>query len=54
MEGDFFALDALSGKLLWRMQTGGEVWSNPISYRHEGKQYIAVVAGSALMAFAVD
>ena len=37
MEGDFFALDAWSGKLLWRFQTGGEIWANASSYRSEGK-----------------
>lgn len=51
MEGDFFALDAVSGKVLWRMQTGGEIWSNPISYMHEGKQHIAIAAGSSLIVF---
>ncbi len=54
MEGDFFALNATNGKLLWRIQTGAEIWSNPISYQHEGKQYIAVVAGSTLITFAVE
>ncbi len=54
MEGDFFALDALNGKPLWRFQTGGEIWANPISYRSEGKQYIALAAGSALMVFGLD
>jgi alcohol dehydrogenase (cytochrome c) len=51
MEGDFFALDAWTGKVLWRFQTGGEIWANPISYRSEGKQYIAVAAGSSMMVF---
>jgi alcohol dehydrogenase (cytochrome c) len=54
MEGDFFAVDAVSGKLAWRFQTGGAIWSNPISYLSEGKQYIVVAAGDALMAFSVD
>ncbi len=53
MEGDFFGLDAENGKLLWRIQTGGEVWSNPISYSFEGKQFIAIAAGSALVTFAI-
>jgi alcohol dehydrogenase (cytochrome c) len=53
MEGDFFALDAVSGKLLWRFQTGGEVWANPISYRSEGKQYIALAAGNSMIVFAL-
>ena len=39
MEGMFFALDAESGKLLWRFQTGGAIWSNPISYQAGGHQY---------------
>lgn len=54
MEGDFFALDAATGKPLWRIQTGGEIWSSPISYRHEGKQYIAVAAGSSVITLALQ
>ena len=54
MEGDFFALDAVVGKLLWRIQTGGEIWANPMSYMYQGKQYVAIAAGSALLAFAVE
>lgn len=54
MEGDFFAVDAATGRLLWRIQTGGAIWSNPISYLSEGKQYIAVAAGGALIAFSID
>ncbi len=54
MEGDLFALDAVTGKFLWRIQTGGEIWSNPISYRSEGKQHIAVASGSSLIVFGLD
>ena len=54
MEGDFFALDAANGKLLWRIQTGGEHWSNPISYAFEGQQLIAVAAGSTLIVFGLE
>jgi len=43
MEGDFFAVDSVSGKLLWRIQTGGAIWANPISYMSEGKQYYCCV-----------
>jgi alcohol dehydrogenase (cytochrome c) len=53
MEGDFLALNAVNGKLLWRLQTGGAFWSNPMSYMYEGRQYIAVAAGSSLIAFDV-
>lgn len=53
MEGDFLALDAATGKLLWRIQTGGEIWANPMSYSFGGKQYVVIAAGSALMAFSL-
>ncbi|MFN0088235.1 MAG: pyrroloquinoline quinone-dependent dehydrogenase [Blastocatellia bacterium] len=51
MEGDLFALDAASGRLLWRFQTGGEIWSNPITYEFEGRQYISVASGGSLIVF---
>jgi len=54
MEGNFFALDAADGKLLWRLQTGGAIWAAPISYKSEGRQYIAVAAGSAIIVFGLD
>jgi Glucose dehydrogenase len=40
MEGMFFAVDAESGKPLWRFQTGGAIWSNPITYQAGGHQYV--------------
>jgi alcohol dehydrogenase (cytochrome c) len=53
-EGDFFALDAASGKLLWRFQMGGQVRANPVSYLSGGKQQVAIAAGSAIFAFALE
>lgn len=50
-EGNFYALDARTGDLLWRMSLGGQVNSGPMSYMVDGKQYIAVAAGSSLFAF---
>jgi alcohol dehydrogenase (cytochrome c) len=52
-EGYFYALDARSGKLLWRVALGGQVNSGPMSYAVNGKQYIAINAGSALFTFAL-
>jgi len=49
MEGNFFALDAVDGSLLWRLQTGGCIWAAPITYSSEGRQYVAVAAGSAIV-----
>ena len=52
-EGYFFALDARSGELLWRVTVGGQVNSGPMTYSVNGKQYVTVDAGSALFAFAL-
>jgi alcohol dehydrogenase (cytochrome c) len=50
-EGNFFALDAESGKPLWDIQLGGNVLGIPISYAVDGKQYIAIAAGFTLFVF---
>lgn len=50
-EGNFYALDALTGKPLWEMQTGASMAANPISYSVDGKQYIAVATGHVLLVF---
>jgi alcohol dehydrogenase (cytochrome c) len=50
-EGYFYALNAHTGELLWRIALGGQVNSAPMSYMLDGKQYIAVAAGSSLFAF---
>lgn len=43
--GDFVALDAISGKRLWRFATGAGVNAPPITYRAGGRQFVAVAAG---------
>ena len=50
-EGHFFALDARTGQLLWRRYLGGQVIASPITYSHQGKQYVSIAAGSALFTF---
>jgi len=46
MDGWFKAVDAVSGKLLWRFKTGSGIIGQPISYRGpDGRQYIAVLSG---------
>jgi alcohol dehydrogenase (cytochrome c) len=52
-EGNFFALDARTGKPLWNFQMGAAVYANPISYQFEGRQYIAITAGRSLLSFAL-
>jgi alcohol dehydrogenase (cytochrome c) len=52
-EGYFFALDGRNGSLLWKASLGGQVNSGPMSYAVNGRQYIAVNAGTALFVFAL-
>ncbi len=52
-EGYLFALDARSGKLLWKFQTGGMIAAPPVSYSFNGKQYVSVAAGSSIVTFAL-
>ena len=53
-QGEFLALDAATGKLLWSIKLGGGVSSGPMSYMHNGKQYIAIAAGRGLFNFTLD
>jgi alcohol dehydrogenase (cytochrome c) len=50
-EGNFYALDASTGKPLWDFQTGGGIAANPVSFSVDGKQRVAIAAGSALFVF---
>ena len=50
-EGYFYALDARDGKELWRSSLGGSVEAGPITYRVDGKQYVAIAAGHAMFTF---
>ncbi|HTS67047.1 MAG TPA: PQQ-dependent dehydrogenase, methanol/ethanol family [Candidatus Acidoferrales bacterium] len=50
-EGNFFALDAKTGKPLWDFQTGGAIAANPISYAVDGRQFVAIASGRVLYVF---
>ena len=50
-EGNFFALAADTGKPLWELQLGGAVRSPPVSFTIDGKQRVAVTAGTSLFVF---
>ena len=52
-EGNVIELDAASGKILWHFQTGGDVHSSPMAFAVDGKEYVAVAAGSALYTFSL-
>ena len=52
-DGYFVALDAKSGKLLWKAALGGQVNAGAMSYAVAGRQYVAIAAGTALFVFAL-
>jgi len=45
MSGEFMALDADNGKKLWQFQTGSGIIGQPVTWEHEGRQYVTVVSG---------
>ena len=49
--GHLIALDARTGKVLWHFQTGGGIGAPPVTYTFEGKQYVAVGAGTVMVVF---
>lgn len=51
-EGQFYALDAAEGRLLWRFMTGGAIHGGPVTFLVDGRQHIAVAAGQGLFVFA--
>jgi alcohol dehydrogenase (cytochrome c) len=53
-EGDFFALEASTGRALWRFQTGAMIMANPVSYLSGGKQEVAIASGNSIFAFALE
>ena len=52
-QGYLIALDAKTGKPLWHFQTGGPMIAPPITYTLNGKQQIAIAAGTSIMTFAL-
>lgn len=43
--GDFRAIDAKNGKLLWSKKLGSGIGAGPVTYSVDGKQYVAIVVG---------
>jgi alcohol dehydrogenase (cytochrome c) len=51
--GALMAVDAESGKPLWSFQTNQTWKASPMTYAFDGRQHIAVAAGSTIIAFAL-
>jgi glucose dehydrogenase len=45
IHGDFRAIDAKSGKVLWSKNLGSGIGAGPVTYQVDGKQYVAIVVG---------
>src|SRR5262249_9207936 len=53
-DGYILALDARTGALLWNSPSlGGQIVNGPISYQVNGRQYVSLIAGQALVAYAL-
>ena len=45
LTGEFIALDQGNGKTLWKFKTGSSINAPPITYTHNGRQYVSVLSG---------
>jgi alcohol dehydrogenase (cytochrome c) len=56
LHGDFRAINATNGEILWKKNLGSGIGAGPITYAVDGKQYVAVVVGrtAAIPAFLGD
>jgi len=44
--GDFMAMNARTGEILWQVKTPNMIMAAPITYKIDGVQYVAVAAGA--------
>jgi alcohol dehydrogenase (cytochrome c) len=54
VDGYFYALDAVNGTELWRINVGGNVKAAPISYMVGTVQYVTIAAGNSILTFGLD
>jgi alcohol dehydrogenase (cytochrome c) len=43
--GEFIAVDVDTGKVVWQFQTGSGINAMPVTYTHQGRQYVTVLSG---------
>ncbi len=51
--GGFAAADAGTGKVLWHYDSNQILKGSPMTYEVKGRQYVAIAAGSSILAFAL-
>ncbi len=52
-DGQFFALDAATGKLLWETNLGPSIAAAPITYVVNGRQFVSIQCGNSLYTFGI-
>lgn len=52
-DGYLMAFDAQNGQNLWKMNTGNRLVTAPITYVVEGRQYVTMPSGAAVLTFAL-
>ena len=45
LTGEFIAVDSDTGKILWKFQTPSGIVGQPVTWDHDGKQYVTVTSG---------
>jgi alcohol dehydrogenase (cytochrome c) len=51
--GAFMAVDATDGKPLWSFQANAMWKASPMTYSFDGKQHLAIAAGSTILSFGI-
>ena len=52
-DGYLMAFDAKTGKNLWRINTGNRIVTAPITYMVDGRQYVTMPSGAAVLTFSL-
>ena len=52
-DGSFGALDAKTGKRVWRFPLNARWHASPMTYAIDGRQYVAVAMNASIIAFAL-
>jgi alcohol dehydrogenase (cytochrome c) len=45
LTGEFIAVDSDAGKILWQFQTPSGIIGQPVTWEHNGKQYVTITSG---------
>lgn len=53
LSGRFFALDARTGRALWRVTTSDGTHAGPVTFMYEGRQMVTLASGHAIFTFAL-